>query len=194
MVETPGIDLLSIFQILYDVLVVGSERAIGINLTTFLLDVWVKIAFVSAIITPILLFGVAYVVLRYKQLRMEEMAAYRAKARSPHIDSQTSKNEQWERVEELVSSERPNDWRVAILEADVILDDLITGMGYQGDNLGERLKSVDKSDLLSLDAAWEAHKVRNEIAHGGGDFILTQREARRVVELYRTVFNEANYI
>jgi hypothetical protein len=39
-----------------------------------------------------------------------------------------------------------------------------------------------------LDEAWEAHRVRNQVAHEGSDFILSQREARRAVELYRKVF------
>lgn len=194
MIETPGFDLLAAFQALYDALVFLSDRFLGVDLTTSLLGLWVKIAFVSTVITPILLFGIAYVFLRYKQLRIEEMAAYRAKAKPSGTDAQAPKNEQWKRVEELIASERPNDWRVAILEADVMLDDLMTSMGYVGDNLGEKLKTVDKSDLLSIRSAWDAHMVRNEVAHGGGDFILTQREARRVIGLYREVFNEANYI
>ena len=194
MTETPGFDLLTIFQALYDVLVLGSERVSGINLTVLFIDLWATVALISTIVSPILLLGIAYIVLRYRGLRAEELAAYRARAVSPSAEGQTPKNEQWKRIEELIASERPSDWRVAILEADVMLDTAVAGMGYIGNSLGERLKAIDKSDLRSLDKAWEAHKVRNQIAHGGGDFILTQREARRVIELYRAVFTETNYI
>lgn len=194
MIDTPGFDLLTVFQALYDVLVMGSERAAGINLTVFLVDLWAIIALISTIITPVLLLGIAYIVFRYRGLRAQELAAYRARAVSVSATALVPKNEQWKRVEELATSERPSDWRVAILEADVMLDTMVTGMGYLGDNLGGRLRAIDKSDLRSLDQAWEAHKVRNQIAHGGGDFILTQREARRVIELYRVVFTETNYI
>ncbi|MEK7579517.1 MAG: hypothetical protein AAB460_03245 [Patescibacteria group bacterium] len=109
-------------------------------------------------------------------------------------DPLTQKNKKWERVEILISSENPGDWRVAILEADVMLDELITSMGYHGEALGDKMRAIEKSDFQTLDAAWEAHKVRNRIAHGGGDFVLTSREARRVVELYRAVFKEFQYI
>ncbi len=105
-----------------------------------------------------------------------------------------NKNERWERVETLVSSENPGDWRVAIIEADIMLDELITSMGYDGDTLGDKLKRIEKSDFTTLDAAWEAHKVRNRIAHSGSDFILTSREAKRVIALYRQALEEFDYV
>jgi hypothetical protein len=103
-------------------------------------------------------------------------------------------NSRWAQVEKHLESENQNDWRLAIIEADIMLDELVKSMGYQGDSLGERLKGVEQSDFTTIDAAWEAHKVRNQIAHAGSDFILTQREARRVLALYRQVFQEFQYI
>lgn len=105
-----------------------------------------------------------------------------------------NKNERWEHVETLVSSENPGDWRVAIIEADVMLDELVTAMGYDGETLGDKLKRIEKSDFLTLDAAWEAHKVRNRVAHHGSDFILTSREAKRVIALYRQALEEFDYV
>jgi hypothetical protein len=100
----------------------------------------------------------------------------------------------WEHVLELLSSQNPGDWRLAVLEADIILDEIVTKMGYQGQNLGDKLKNIEKSDFLSLDDAWEAHKIRNIIAHRGSDYVLTLREARRVIELFARVFQEFGYI
>ncbi|MDP6571846.1 MAG: hypothetical protein QF747_03360, partial [Patescibacteria group bacterium] len=86
------------------------------------------------------------------------------------------------------SSDNQNDWRLAIIEADTILDDMVTTMGYKGEGIGEKLKQIEKSDFNTLDQAWDAHKVRNTIAHGGSNYVLTQREARRVIGLYKQVF------
>lgn len=104
------------------------------------------------------------------------------------------RNERWERVKLLMDSSNENDWRQAIIEADVMLDDIVTRMGYHGETLGERLQAVEPSDFLTLDAAWEAHKVRNQIAHDGGAFILTEREAKRVIALFEKVFKEFQYV
>jgi hypothetical protein len=89
-----------------------------------------------------------------------------------------------------VSSDNPNDWKLAIIEADIILDEALKRQGYAGTSLGERLRSVSPQALSTLDDAWEAHKIRNEIAHGGVDFVLTQKLARETVTRYERVFAE----
>ena len=107
---------------------------------------------------------------------------------------QTIINERWEVVLHHVASANPSDWRIAIIEADNILDDMVKRMGYEGQDLGERLRAVEPSDFLSIQSAWEAHKVRNKIAHEGLGFTVTQREARRIIGLYEQVFREFEYI
>ncbi len=75
-----------------------------------------------------------------------------------------------------------------------MLDDMVDAMGYEGEGLGERLKQIERSDFNTLNQAWEAHKIRNNIAHAGSDFTLTQREVRRVIDLYKQVFDEFDFI
>lgn len=99
-------------------------------------------------------------------------------------------NEKWVRIKEHLNSDNPADWRLAIIEADIMLEEMLRTLNYHGDSVGEMLKSVDPSDMLTLDAAWEAHKIRNSIAHGGSDFQLSEREARRAIALFETVFQE----
>ena len=103
-------------------------------------------------------------------------------------------NERWESVTEHLATENPNDWRYAIMEADIMLGDLLNQLQYRGEAIGEQLKQVEESDFLTLEKAWEAHKVRNVIAHEGSDFVLTKREARRIVGLYEEVFREFSFI
>lgn len=97
------------------------------------------------------------------------------------------------RVEDMIehsTSDNPTDWKLAIIEADIILDEILKEAGYGGASLGERLRSISPTQLESLDDAWQAHKVRNQIAHGGADFILTQRLAQDTIKQYRRVFYE----
>ena len=103
-------------------------------------------------------------------------------------------NEKWDKVITHINSINPSDWRVAIIEADIILDELLTAAGYNGDGVGEKLKAVEPSDFLTLDNAWEAHKVRNRIAHSGANFELNEREAKRVIALFESVFKEFDII
>jgi hypothetical protein len=97
-------------------------------------------------------------------------------------------NPKWQRVVSNIDSVNSADWKIAILEADIMLDELLDTMQVHGDTISDKLKSIEKSDFLTIDLAWEAHKVRNRIAHDGSDFVLTQREAKRVISLYEEVF------
>lgn len=146
---------------------------------------------IGAGITVVLLIGIIYITVRTNQIRARE--AKRITSAVPAA-MREKRNERWDKVLIHVSSDSPNEWRLAIIEADIMLDEIVTRMGYHGGSLGDKLKQVAKGDMKSLDAAWEAHRVRNQIAHEGSDFILTQREAQRVVTLYEAVFKEFKFI
>ncbi len=104
------------------------------------------------------------------------------------------KNAQWERVVRMVNTTIESDWRRAILEADIMLGDLLHAQGYRGQNIGDMLKEANPIQFTTLDMAWSAHKIRNHVAHGGEGFVLTDREAKGTIDLYRKVFEEFDYI
>ena len=104
------------------------------------------------------------------------------------------KNERREKIIKYVNSDSPAEWRMALLDADVILDEMMSRTGYQGESLGEKLRQVERSDFTTINSAWEAHKIRNQVAHGGTDSLLTQRTAKRAIGLYETVFREFEFI
>jgi len=103
-------------------------------------------------------------------------------------------NERWQKVIIHINSENPNDWKLAILECDIILQEILEKMGYMQESIGDKLKSIEPSDFTNIEAAWEAHKIRNQIAHEGSDFLINEREAKRVIGLYELVFREFEYI
>ena len=75
-----------------------------------------------------------------------------------------------------------------------MLEGLLESRGIPGDSIGERLKNITPGDLGSLQAAWEAHLVRNRIAHEGVDFELSERDARHTMQLYEVVFRELGFL
>lgn len=100
----------------------------------------------------------------------------------------------WEKIIKLSNSENQSDWRLAIIEADIILDELLRKLQLPGETIGEKLKAIEPSDFLTIDAAWEAHKARNMITHNGSDFLINQREVIRIISLYESVFKEFSLI
>jgi len=102
--------------------------------------------------------------------------------------------QRWSRVTEHISSMTDNDWKLAILEADIMLDEMLDRQGYHGESIGDKLKKVETADFDSINEAWEAHKIRNQIAHEGSAFMLSQRQARETVAMYEKVFKEFRMI
>ena len=100
----------------------------------------------------------------------------------------------WAKILEHARSDNEHDWRVAILEADILLNELLDIQGYKGETMADKMKQVDRAHFNTIDLAWEAHKVRNRVAHEGSAHALTSREARRVIGLYTEVLKEFGYV
>jgi hypothetical protein len=115
----------------------------------------------------------------------------------PSANTEAPKNpmvERWQKIVEHSESQNQSDWRLAIIEADIILAELLDKLQLPGDTIGEKLKAVEKSDFETIEYAWEAHKARNAIAHEGSNFLLNQHETRHIISLYESVFKEFELI
>jgi len=75
-----------------------------------------------------------------------------------------------------------------------MLGEVLDNLSLPGETIGDKLKAVERSDFTTVDLAWEAHKIRNQIAHEGSSFLLNQRETKRILSLYQAVFEEFHII
>lgn len=172
---------------------VSADGFVG-DISRFLQQIWNWLQIPAVILTLIFLTLAVYAYIRLHQVREEQKKELAALTLAAQEGIEDPVDKRWQRIEALSESPNENDWRQAILNADVMLDEMVVAMGYGGNNLGERMSGIEKSDFTSLDKAWEAHKVRNRIAHEGLDLDLSHREVRRVIGLYKDVFEEFHYI
>lgn len=152
---------------------------------------------ISIPVSVFLLIVIIYCVEGLKRIRAKEEEIYDKKIELAYdaVDKPDTKMaERWNMVKKLISSNNPSDWKQAIIEADIMLDTLLTNMGYQGETVGEKLKRVESSEFNTLNEAWEAHKVRNIIAHEGLSYVMSENEAKRVFSQYKKVFEEFYYV
>lgn len=158
------------------------------GLLAYLWNIYVILAYIASIIMLALY---VYATMRWNQYL--EIQAQQLRDDETLYDEYYRGKKSGGRLEQVfthIASENPNDWKLAIIEADVILDETLKEKGYAGASLGERLRSISPSQLNSLDDAWTAHKIRNQIAHEGADFVLTKRLAEETINRYRRVFTE----
>lgn len=90
----------------------------------------------------------------------------------------------WNSIERHFFAGSDNDLKVAIVEADNLLDNALRNIGVLGSQLGDRLKKVRTSQLPNVEDVWQAHKLRNRIAHET-DFVLTRDIAERALTVYK---------
>ena len=152
--------------------------------------VWVKS--VLAVFTVLLFVGIIFVHNRLHEVQKKIFEQYKP----INVEEVVAKGKeiQWQIVLNHVNSGNPAEWKLAILEADNILDEILEDKGYQGESLGEKLKSVDPGDLQSYSDAWEAHKVRNKVAHEGSEMDFSEKIARDTINRYEKVFRELGYL
>ncbi len=124
-------------------------------------------------------------------IRYRESSLY---ATLPRRSSKHPEKRRWHTLLENAMATDPRQWREGILEADDMLGELLQKLGYTGTNTSEQMRKVAEGAFVTLPAAWEAHRVRNFVAAKSSDFILTQREAFRIMKLYEQVFEEFDFI
>ena len=105
-----------------------------------------------------------------------------------------SKNPRWGKTLNYLFSQHGSDWKLAIIEADSMLEELMDQLGFKGENLGEKLRGATQESFPNLATAWEIHTIRNRIAHEGLAFEFSQHEAKRVISLYEQIFHTYGYI
>lgn len=158
---------------------------------------WWNIYSVIALFVSFLFFsGFVYAKIHYNELsemEQEKLREAEAEWKMKH-EHPESKNARWEIIQKRVADMSPESWRVAVIEADILLDETLTNAGFVGQSIGEKLKTANPQSFTTLQDAWSAHKVRNEIAHVGSDFILTKKVAQETITRFERVFREFGVI
>lgn len=95
----------------------------------------------------------------------------------------------WQKIISKTEGESEGDFKLAIIEADALIDIILKRKGYPGENMAERLKSILPKNLPSLNQLWEAHKTRNRISHEPS-FSLSKKETIRLLKIYKQVLQE----
>lgn len=142
-------------------------------------------------ISAIFIFGIVYYYIRFNQLSEIEMnQLLDAERLWLQMHGQDSGSSEWHKIKDHLGSSNPNDWKLAIIEADIMLEKVLNEAGYAGNTIGDKLKSASPTNFTTLQDAWDAHIVRNKIAHEGSDYVVTQRIANEAITKYQKVFNE----
>ncbi len=165
----------------------------------FLTDpqMWSTLGVISALITILCIGIIIFSLVRMVEIQIydkEEIDHEIHKAMLRQNERNRNANPRWHYIQTLIESPNESDWRVAIIEADSMMEEILKEKGIAGSTVSELLEGAKESGYRSIQDAWDAHLVRNQIAHQGSDFPISQIEGRRVIKMFQNFFEELRVV
>lgn len=124
-------------------------------------------------------------------------AAHSHATTAPHaaVDArQKMVKDRWAVLSKKFEDTISNDSRkVAIIEADKLVDNLLKDSGFEGKSMADRLEQLSPEKVTTLNRLWRAHRLRNEIVHSP-DFEVSPSLAERTMEDYEAFLREVKLL
>lgn len=98
-----------------------------------------------------------------------------------------------DRIRERLERQSEVEDRLAIIEADRLLDGALKDIGYSGKSLAERLQNLKPWHIGNIQDVWDAHKLRNRIVHEPGAR-LSHYDAETAVKIYEKALKDLGLI
>jgi len=99
----------------------------------------------------------------------------------------------WQKIQVRLETANEAEYKLAVIEADGMLNDILLRMGFRGETLGDRLKILTTAIIPNLDDVSHAHQTRNNVVHNP-DYRLTLEEAQRTLAIYEAAFSNLDLI
>lgn len=96
---------------------------------------------------------------------------------------------QWNKIKSRLDLSSEAEHKLAVIEADNLLNETLERMGYDGDTVGEKLKQITSLRLPNIDQILEVHKIRNNIVYDP-DYQLSLDQGQRALEIYEKTLQE----
>lgn len=89
----------------------------------------------------------------------------------------------WNKIKARLETGDGNQYKLAIIEADKIVDKIISSMGLKGKNMIQRLETLKPRQIEDAENLKIAHKTRNQIIIDPS-FQIDKEKAAEVLEIY----------
>lgn len=96
---------------------------------------------------------------------------------------------QWAKISKRLATGIEAEYKLAVIEADSLLNETLEKVGYKGETIGEKLKQLDSNILPDIKQVWEAHKIRNNVVHDP-DYHFTLDQAKKTLGIYEKALRD----
>lgn len=99
----------------------------------------------------------------------------------------------WEQIKKRIVSPDQQDWKLAVLEADTILNEILKMAGYLGIDMAKKLEILTPENLPSLEEIKKAHFLASQILRDPA-MELKREDAIAALKIYKKAFIELNLL
>ena len=164
----------------------GFLVSFGFWYRTYISLKWAAILFSAVFISASVWAIVSLWPLRKKLYVFEGHRAYKLPQakRNAEEEERIGRRRKWDAIIKKAEAVGPQGYAMSVIEADILLEDTMGRLGFLGKNLAERLRSAAPGELPNINDIWEAHKLRNKIAHEP-NFRLSKEETIIALGVYK---------
>ena len=161
-----------------------------LNTNRSVADIKLVLSQIALVLSAVLILFIIYVKTKKRALEIQKDsdAVQPSEGRSAPVPAGMLRD-RWNELLKHLESTHEAQWKVAVIEADKLVDGALAKAGFLGDTFGDRLSNLAPGALLSLDGIWWAHKIRNRLAHEV-DYFLRYTEARQAIGYYEAALAE----
>lgn len=149
-----------------------------------LLDLMTSVAVIVSLIVAV---GILYSIIRISQVRSTDKMVKRELGKR---GVEKRDNEQWKKIMKFAHNDNPHDWKLAIREADILLDVVVSGRGHRGTTFEDRLVTMPHSE----DAEIAHGEWIKYIQKGGDEYMLTKSKTKEILSYYEKALITLNYL
>jgi len=143
------------------------------------IDLYSLVKFIGGMLAVI-----AFVFLIYRAYKAIETFF---KSREYDLDKQGIKK-RWQEIEKMLDGPGEMNYKLAVMEADKVLDYVLKSMSMSGKDMGERIRFASFR-FSRLKKVWWAHVLRNQLVHEA-TFSLAHSTAKRAIKTFERALRE----
>ncbi len=108
--------------------------------------------------------------------------------------SRNKMQKRWDKIMARLKENNESQFKVAIIEADAIADEILGGIGYKGANMGEKLANIRPEQIdYMTDDLQRAHEIRNRIVHDE-NFRVDQELAESTIKIFEIFLHYLEFL
>ena len=101
---------------------------------------------------------------------------------------QREMSKQWNRIKKRTESGAESDYKLAIIDADDFLAEVLDNRGYDGKTFEESIKRAGRAVAPIINDLISAHEMRNSIVYNP-NYKISVDQAKKILDIYQSAIN-----